>query len=163
MTGFRQRQSFLIRLVPIVALSLAATLTPIAVSALQSEAPPPAAAEPKVPAGPKLVGPTWRLVSLNGKDLPPTVSKPPQMNLMPQDSKIAGFTGCNRFLGTYVVHEQEFRVEDGLAVTRMACHSSVELEGDFLKALQSADSWKIVDGMLELYHQKELVARFKSA
>ena len=161
MTGFRQRQSLLIRLVPIMALSLA-TMAPVAALALQSETPPPAAAEP-APAGPKLIGPTWRLVSLNGKDLAPTVSKPPQINLMAEDSKIAGFTGCNRFMGTYVVHEQEFRVDDELAVTRMACHSSMELEGDFLKALQSADSWKIVDGMLELYHQKELVARFKAA
>ncbi len=136
-------------------------MVPVAASALQSETPPPPAAG--VPAGPKLIGPTWRLVWLNGKDLAPTVSKPPQINLMAEDSKIAGFTGCNRLMGTYVIHEQDFRVEDELAVTRMACHNSTELEGDFLKALQSADSWKIVDGMLELYHQKELVARFKAA
>jgi len=162
MTGFRQRQSLLIRLVPIVALSLV-TMAPVAAFALQSETPPPPAAAAPAPAGPKLVGPTWRLVWINGKDLPPTVAKPPQINLMAEDSRIAGYTGCNRLMGTYVVHEQEFRVADELAVTRMACHSSMDLEGDFLKALQSADSWKIVDGMLELYHQKELVARFKAA
>ena len=161
MTGLFHKKSLLIQLVPIMALSLAA-LAPRAAFAFQSEAPPPPAAA-ATHAGPKLIGPTWRLISVNGKDLAATVSKPPQMNLIAEDTRIAGFTGCNRFMGTYAVHEQEFRVDDGLAVTRMACHNATELEGDFLKALQSADSWKIVDGVLELYHQKELVARFKAA
>jgi putative lipoprotein len=165
MKGLRQSQSPLC--LPFRVLSLAAMIAivaPVAVAAstLQSEAAPPANAQVPATAAVKLTNHTWRLIALNGHDVDPAASKPPQMNLVEQGSRIAGYTGCNRFMGTYVLHQQELRIEDGLAVTRMACLRGMELEADFLKALQSVDSWQIVDGILELSHQKEVVARFKA-
>jgi heat shock protein HslJ len=165
MTGLRQNRSALYRLVPVLSLvAIIALMAPLAATAaaLQSEAAPPATVQPPATGPLKLTNHVWRLVSLNGHDVDPAVSKPPQMNLTEQDSRIVGYAGCNRFMGTYVLHQQELRIEDGLAVTRMACHAGMDLEADFLKVLQSVDSWKIADGILELSHQKEVVARFKA-
>lgn len=169
MTGLRPCQSALYRLIPrlipVVVLSLAASIAvlgPTPASALQSGAVPPAAVRPKPAGAVKLTNHIWRLVALHGHDLDATVTKPPQMNLIEEDFRIVGFAGCNRFLGTYLVHQAEFTVNGDLVVTRMTCHSSMDLETDFIQALRSVDSWKIVDGMLELSHQKEVVARFKA-
>jgi heat shock protein HslJ len=130
----------------------------------QSEATPPAAAPAPTTAVAKLTGHSWKLVAIDDHDIDTaTVVHPPEMTLLEEGSRIVGITGCNRFSGTYVQQKEKLSVNSELAVTRRACPSMMNLEASFLKAIQSMDSWKITDGVLEIYRGTTLLAKFKTS
>lgn len=63
------------------------------------------------------------------------------------DYRVAGFSGCNRFMGTYKM-EQGRLIITAPAATRMACASAEDgaLERDFLKALASISRFTLDSG-----------------
>lgn len=126
---------------------------------MQSEAPPPPAAA-KTP--PKLLGTPWKLVTLNGKPLDPKPPMIPQFTMIEDGSRIVGYSGCNRFMGTFSLSEDKLTVNSEFAMTRKACAKQADLETDFVKAIQSVDSWRIADGTLEFYRQKVVTATFQT-
>ena len=146
-----------------VVFSLLAVLTPavLPASALPSQATPPATAPTAPGSQTKLTGRPWKLISLNGHDLDAKVPKAPQMTLLEDGTRILGFSGCNRFLGTYSLHQDRLSVNGRLVTTNRVCRLAMEVERDFLQAMQSIDSWKIVNGVLELSRQKQILARFE--
>ncbi|HVJ08411.1 MAG TPA: META domain-containing protein [Acidisarcina sp.] len=109
----------------------------------------------------KLTGYSWRLISLNGHDLDAKVPKAPQMVLVEQGTRIMGFSGCNRFLATYSLQQDRLSVNSDLQVTKRVCPYSMDVEADFIKVLQTIDSWRIVNGVLELSREQQVLARFK--
>jgi heat shock protein HslJ len=120
--------------------------------------PPPAAAK----TSPKLLGTPWKLVALNGKPLDPKPPMVPEFTMIQDGSRIVGYSGCNRFMGTFSLSEDKLTVNGDMAMTRKACVKQANLESDFVKAIQSVDSWKITDGTLEFYRQKVVVASFQT-
>lgn len=74
--------------------------------------------------------------------------------------RISGSTGCNRFVGNYMVIGSRFEVGT-LSMTRMACPEWAEQERAFQLVLQAARRWRIANERLELLDdQGQLLARF---
>ena len=66
------------------------------------------------------------------------------------DGKISGFTGCNRFFGTFVATDRTLEVSR-LGSTRMACpDSTMQREMLFLQGIESATAYQIDGRILEL-------------
>ncbi len=73
--------------------------------------------------------------------------KPLELTL--EDGSVAGFSGCNRFMGSYTL-EGESLTFGPLAATMMACVDQDDQEQRFLGALQSTATWRLENGDLVL-------------
>ena len=78
-------------------------------------------------------------------------------------SRVAGFGGCNRFAGSYVLDASGGRLKLGaVASTKMACMGR-DFESPFLRALTNVASQRITDAHLELLDAAGVVvARFEA-
>jgi uncharacterized protein/heat shock protein HslJ len=95
-----------------------------------------------------LEGVTWRLVRWMSDE---PVADDIEIDLVADENRIAGGSGCNRYTGSVADGELpgDFTVGTPLAVTRMACPSPFEeAERRYLKALQSATRFRFVAGRL---------------
>ena len=74
-----------------------------------------------------------------------------RLTLVFEDGQVSGDSGCNRFHGLYTVEGNALTIQP-LATTRKACEDTVMAqEQEFLGALQSATTWDIVRGMLDVH------------
>jgi heat shock protein HslJ len=106
---------------------------------------------------------TWKLVELDGK---PIILAPKQQEpyfiLETGHNKMYGFSGCNRFFGTYLIKGEIF-VFNKMAATRMACMKGLSLEDSFLEAMRKTEAYTIKDGILELRDRDEhILAKMKA-
>jgi heat shock protein HslJ len=121
----------------------AMTLTPASGGgALQFERAPP----------PRLEGVQWEVTGYNnGRQAVVGPKTGTRLTLTFQDGRVSGSSGCNRFHGEFKVEGNALKVGP-LATTRMACDESVMTqEQAFLRALESATTWDIVGGMLDVH------------
>ena len=65
------------------------------------------------------------------------------------DGKVTGFGGCNRFFGGYTVSGNSIKIGP-LASTRKGCPDTLNLEIEFFKALQGAETFEQTDAALVL-------------
>ena len=161
MQGIHHSHGHIKSMTSVALLILATAVAPTAFSLTkmqQPETPAPAGAK----ATQKLLGHPWKLVALNGKPPDPKPPMVPEFTLIEDGSRIAGFTGCNRFMGTFSLGDDKISFNSDFAMTRKACVKMGNVESEFVKALQSVDSWKITDGTLEFYHQKAIVLSFQT-
>lgn len=103
-----------------------------------------ACAMPGAPgAAPSLVGTEWRLQELGGAPAMPNV----QATLaFPEAGRVAGFSSCNRFFGTYTLVQGKVAFGQ-MGMTRMACMGPAgEQEARYMAALQKAQTLR-VDGV----------------
>jgi heat shock protein HslJ len=104
-----------------------------------------------------VVGTEWRLVELEGR--PVTASAAPSL-LLTEDTKASGFAGCNRYTGTYDLADE--RLTFGrLATTRMFCAETMDVEEQFLTALDKTRGFRQTDADLVLISEGGPVARFQ--
>ncbi|HET7794062.1 MAG TPA: META domain-containing protein [Rhizobacter sp.] len=97
-----------------------------------------------------LEGTYWRLSSLQGKVVTgPAGGREANLVLEPASRRAAGYSGCNRFTGSYELRGSALRIGQ-VAGTRMACLDGMEQEQAFLKVLGSASSWRVDAGRLQL-------------
>jgi copper homeostasis protein (lipoprotein) len=93
----------------------------------------------------------WKLARLGSK--PVTLAakqREPHFVLNGKTKRIVGSTGCNRFMGNY--QQSGNRLTLGkVGMTFMACPEGMEIERDFVAALEQVRSWKILGGHLELF------------
>jgi heat shock protein HslJ len=110
--------------------------------ALQFERAPP----------PRLEGVQWEVTGYNnGRQAVVSPKIGTRLTLAFQDGRVSGSSGCNRFHGEFKVEGNALKVGP-LATTRMACEDEVMTqERQFLQALESATTWKIVRGMLDVH------------
>ena len=104
----------------------------------------------------------WKLTRLGGKAVTVTAKqREPYFVLDNKTKRIAGFGGCNRFAGTY--QRNGDRLTFGkMAMTFMACSEGMEIERDFVAALEQGRSWKILGDHLELFDSSgSLLARLE--
>ena len=63
--------------------------------------------------------------------------------------RVAGFSGCNRFSGSYTLDGRWLRFGT-LAVTQMACADGAGVEAEYMKALEATRQFQIHRGTLDL-------------
>ena len=76
-------------------------------------------------------------------------ARAPYLTFQPDSGRVAGSGGCNHFGGGYTLKGRALSF-GALAGTLMACVQGMEWEGKFHQALQSAASWRIRAGTLQL-------------
>jgi heat shock protein HslJ len=110
--------------------------------ALQFERAPP----------PRLEGVQWEVTGYNnGRQAVVSPKIGTRLTLAFQDGRVSGSSGCNRFHGEFKVDGNALKVGP-LATTRMACEDELMTqERQFLRALESATTWGIVRGMLDVH------------
>lgn len=103
-------------------------------------------------APPRLEGVEWEVTGYNnGRQAVVGPKLGTRLTLMFGDGMVSGSSGCNRFHGSFKTEGNALSIQP-LATTRMACEEEVMVqEQEFLRALQTATTWKIVRGMLDVH------------
>ncbi len=102
---------------------------------------------------------TWRVEQLNGESVK---SAPENLTLIFKGgSSINGRATCNLFMGNYTL-ESDGKIDiSPLGMTRTAC-PEMQLESQYVEALDGATSCSIVDGALILMKDETVVAKFRA-
>ena len=113
-----------------------------------------------------LEGTAWVLQKLGGEAAPTGANgRPVDFQLLAEESRVGGFSGCNRYTGSYArdgVSGQGSPLSFGpLAGTMMACEDGGELEQRYLKALASVTAFRLDGGGLALLAGDDVVATFQ--
>jgi putative lipoprotein len=103
----------------------------------------------------------WKLVEFDGQAAALGAGERElHMVLTSEGSRVRGFSGCNRFTGSYERNDGWLQVAQ-LASTRMACVKGMEQEQRFLDALSRTSRFTIQDDALALYSGDErFILRF---
>jgi heat shock protein HslJ len=102
----------------------------------------------------------WTLVELDGETVEVEKGElAPSLVLDLEESRASGSGGVNRLMGTFALSEDELRFGQ-LATTRMAGpEHALQLEGDFLAALERVTSYELAGRMLTLLADDGVVAK----
>lgn len=103
----------------------------------------------------------WKLTEIDGQPAALGAGERElHMVLTSEGNHVRGFSGCNRFTGSYEQNESQLRFKP-LAATRMACREGIEQEQRFLDALGSVMRFSIRGDSLTFYTGDErLILRF---
>jgi len=103
-------------------------------------------------APPRLEGVEWEVTGYNnGRQAVVGPKVGSRITVMFRDGQVSGSSSCNRFHGSFTAQGNALTIHP-LATTRMACEEGLMAqEQEFLSALQSATTWKIVRGMLDVH------------
>ncbi|TGD75786.1 META domain-containing protein [Mangrovimicrobium sediminis] len=110
--------------------------------------------------------PAWLLVTLEGEPAPVGAGgRPADLVLDAQEKRVAGFSGCNRYSGSFSddgnsSHGTPLKFGP-LAATRRACVDGGELEQRFLALLDRVDAYRMSGEELSLLAGEEVVATFR--
>lgn len=101
----------------------------------------------------------WELSSIDGKNVVKTdYPKGLPDAIFASDNKLSGFSGCNRYGGSYTLDAEGKFSAGELIATKMFCQGVNENE--YLKALSSANRAKIEGSNLVLYYETTAVLVF---
>jgi heat shock protein HslJ len=102
----------------------------------------------KTPAALSLLGPTWRLTSIDGRQALEGVRV---TAVFGDENRVSGSAGCNRYFGAAAVADQQMKV-GLLATTRMYCGAAgvMPQEQAYLSALETATVYRITGTELQL-------------
>lgn len=113
---------------------------------------------------PTLQGTDWKLVELDGQPTAaaPTPQREVRLTLAADGRRASGFSGCNRFAGSYEQDGAALRFAQ-LAGTRMACVApAMELESRVLKMFGATTAYRIDGQGLHLLADGRTAARFEA-
>jgi len=122
----------------------------------------------RVDAGqPLLEGTRWVLQTLGGEPAGPGAGgNPVDIEFVAEGMRAAGFSGCNRYTGTYL---REGSSQHGsplqlgpMAATRKACPEGMELEQTYLSMLDTVDAFRLDGETLSLLAGPKVVATFRA-
>ena len=104
----------------------------------------------------------WKLVKLNDK---PVQTGPDEkelfIQLLEEESRISGYSGCNNFSGGYELEKDKIKF-GMLMSTKKMCMGAMEQEQEFLSALSETVRYVIEGEKLYLYNREDkVVAVFK--
>lgn len=83
----------------------------------------------------------------------------PNFELNAADSTIAGYGGCNRFHGKFVVENGRILENGPLGMTKMLCMDNGEPE--FVKLFRTANVMKLEKGKLYLLNENDVLLTFE--
>ena len=123
-------------------------------------------AEPVEHSGANLEGTTWLLQTLGGEPAPVGANgKPVDFQLQADEKRVSGFSGCNRYTGSY---SREGTAKRGsplsfgpLAGTMMACSEGGDLERAYLDSLANVTAYILEGDRLSLLAGDDVVATFQ--
>jgi putative lipoprotein len=123
-------------------------------------------AEPVSREVPALEDTVWVLETLGGEPAPTGANgRPVDFQLLAEEGRVGGFSGCNRYTGSYDrdgVAARGSPLSFGpLAGTMMACEEGSELEQRYLKALVAVTAFRLDGGGLALLAGDDVVATFQ--
>ncbi len=98
-----------------------------------------------------LEGPIWNLVNYNnGKEAVVGIAEGTTITATFKAGQVTGHAGCNNYFADYTVDGNKITI-GAPGSTRMACDQPVmDQEFAYLAALQTAATWSITDGRLEM-------------
>lgn len=115
---------------------------------------------------PSIEGTYWKLTELMGK--PVDAASAPNgremhLKLVADSTRVTGWGGCNIFGGTYTLQADVSRIRfSKLFSTMMAC-DRLDLEKQFMDAIERADNYSVADGKLSLNRARMApLARFEA-
>jgi putative lipoprotein len=112
--------------------------------------------------GSGVTGVTWRLVALDGEPASQGAGDRPVDMMLDDSGRVSGFSGCNRFMGTYARTHNRLSFSQ-LASTMMACPEGMDLEQRFLDALAGVSAYHLDGGGLALLDdQGKVILSFES-
>jgi heat shock protein HslJ len=98
----------------------------------------------------QLLNTYWKLTQLGDLVITtPQGAREIHFVLHSENQRVAGFSGCNPLMGSYVLDGNELRF-DQMGGTLMACTADMELEKEFLAMFGRVERWKIAGETLEL-------------
>lgn len=105
----------------------------------------------------------WRLVEIDGQAAALGAGERElHMVLTGEGDRVRGFSGCNRFAGSYALRDGQLEFAQ-LASTRMACVEGMEQEQHFLDALGRTKRFTIDGDGLAIYSgEEQLKLRFEA-
>lgn len=108
-----------------------------------------------------LLNSEWLLVALNDQPVElENEERRPHFTLQAEENRMTGYTGCNQMFGAYVINGDLLSF-DRIGATKMACMDAMDLERDFLKAIEATASYYMAGRELELFDADGTnVARF---
>ena len=110
-----------------------------------------------------LEGRVWRVEELAGQDASAVAAARPPLNVRFEAGRVDGFSGCNRFSGSYTLEGQRIRLSP-LAGTMMACaEPATSLENAFRSVLTGTLGYDIANGLLTLRSEAGRTARLREA
>jgi heat shock protein HslJ len=102
----------------------------------------------------------WRLSQLGNLLPPPVAPGGPAigMQLQSQNTRVVGFSGCNRMFGAYALDGQSLKFAH-MGGTKMACadESLMRLEQEYLRMFSTVSTWRITGQTLELLDENDKV------
>jgi len=101
----------------------------------------------------------WTLTHLSGQTLAAD-GRSPTLLLSTGQPVASGFTGCNRFTGSYELGPTQLRFGP-LAMTRAACLDATNPEDRYMAALVATRSYRLAGKDLELRGEDGVLARFR--
>jgi len=104
----------------------------------------------------------WVLTELDGKSIA-TINEAKKLHLLldSESKRASGFAGCNQFTGGYTLEGKKLSLKN-LAVTKMFCQETVDIETRYLQALTETDSFKIEEHVLFLLTGDQQLAKFQA-
>ena len=110
----------------------------------------------------KSLNTVWTLQQLNGKLVTPENfgQELPYIDIHTEIGSFTGFGGCNRMKGTVGLFEPGTISFSNVIETKMICVDGNQ-EGNFMRALRSATSYKLKNNMLYLYKETAVILIFK--
>lgn len=102
----------------------------------------------------------WSLTNLNEKVINKNDEGLSSFIIFSADLTFKGFSGCNKFQGTYKIENGKLTC-DNVGATKMECENSNN-EEEFLKTIKKVISFKIVKNQLMLKDKSKTVAVFES-
>ncbi len=103
----------------------------------------------------------WKLIDINNVPIKRSEKLKEPYFILKAQNKLSGFSGCNRFFGSYTTQDNTISFT-GVGMTRMMCRESMQLEHTFTKVFQEATHYKIQGEKLELFNNTQLLSSFRA-
>jgi heat shock protein HslJ len=105
-------------------------------------------------------GVDWELMELDGKTASTGAGhRRATLRFEPDTARVGGFAGCNQFGGPYTINGDSLRF-GSLVSTLMACTEGMQLESEYLAALEATRRYELSSTQLKLFGPSGAVARF---
>jgi heat shock protein HslJ len=102
-----------------------------------------------------ITGKEWVAVEVdNEKITQQDTSRLPNLKLA--EGKISGYSSCNRMHGTYTLEKGKISF-GAIAVTKMFCFDTKDLEDKFLKAISEVKFWEYKQNKLYFLNEKKQI------
>ncbi len=103
----------------------------------------------------------WKLLRIENVAIASSEKLQDPNFILKKGNTVLGFTGCNRFVGTYTLQDEHIRFSQ-ISATPMQCSKTMETEQAFKHVLQQARHYRVRDNILELFDDTNVIASFRA-